>query len=591
MILEEFLIKIGVDASKASEISKVIHLLQNGVNRLSDSSREIKNNTDRAIKETNKSVKEAGKATNETQSKVSKLKLGLLALISVAVLSGKKMWGAFNEVIDKAKELALRKDALFNISKKELIQAEQYQREMSRVGVAFDSIKTKIALNLAPAVTDLISGFRNWLTVNKELIAGGITKIIKMIGNIIQVFINYYEFMNLIITNTIGWKNAIIALIAVWAVFNSAFLLSPVGLVIGAITVLLLLIDDLMVYMKGGKSLFGSYWQPLIDGAKALWEHINLSFQFIKALWRGDSEAIKSISKKVISSVMKALKAIINGIKTVLSSLLKNILVFFGMSESKASKTVDRIGKIFSFIFDVITLPFRKSYEGICNIMDMLGLDVGDVINGICFALRAIWAAIIAPFQAAWEFVNSLFDIWEDDTKTITDKIGDTFKAIFTFITSPFTESWQHVKEEFELWGKDVETFIEGVGETFSELFDPFISPFRDGINWIENSFSDLTKKFKSKFKKYFSWTGFFDDDKDEKQIKPNSIEPTNSLNTNTAKAAMGRVSSKVNNNAVTINNTMNVTTPQEGFDNLNNLAKNEIQNVADNAQTALGAN
>ena len=313
MILEEILIKIGVDASKAAEISGVINNLKTGFSELNN----------------------------------------------VAVTYGEMMWSAFNEAIDKAQDLASQKDALFDISEKELLQAEEYKSVLSRVVLAVDTIKTKLALGLTPAVTDLISAFSDWLIANKKLIADGINIIVKVVSNTIQVIKHFCEFLDLVITNTIGWKNAIIAFIAIWALFNSAFLMSPVGQVIGAITVLLLLIDDLMVYLKGGKSLLGSYWQPLIDGAKALSEHINQSFQFIKALLSGDSEAIKSTSKKVVSSVMQLLKAIINGIKTVLSNLLKNIFVFFGASESRATKTVDRIRKI-SVSYTHLTLPTNR---------------------------------------------------------------------------------------------------------------------------------------------------------------------------------------------------------------------------------------
>lgn len=572
MILEEILIKIGVDASKAAEISGVINNLKTGFSELNN----------------------------------------------VAVTYGKMMWNAFNGAINNAQILALQKNALFDISEKELLQAEQYKSVMFKVGLAVETIKTKLALGLAPAVTDLISVFSDWLITNKELIADGINIIVKVVSNIIQVIKHFCEFLDLVITNTIGWKNAIIAFIAIWALFNKAFLLSPVGLVIGAITVLLLLIDDLMVYLKGGKSLLGSYWQPLIDGAKALWEHIKLIFQFIKALWSGDSEAIKSTSKKLISSIIQMYEGYINGIKTILSNLLKYIFVFFGMSESKASKTVDRIGKIFSYLFDLIIFPFRTLYKAICYIMDMLGLDIGDVINGIYLSLRRLCESIIAPFKAAWELVSSLFDIWEDDTTTFIDKICQTFKAILTFllfpfvqlwqdieelgkaifacITSIFTQCWQYIKDGFK-------SLVTDVSEIFTDLYESLINLVNDGIDWIKNKFtalidwfnniySNLSKKFTSKFKKYFSWTGFFDDDKDKEQVKTTIIEHTNSLNTNAANAAaMDRVSSKVNNNAVTINNTMHVSTPQEGFDNLNNLAKNEIQNVADNTQTALGAN
>ena len=601
MILEEILIKIGVDASKAAEISGVINNLKTGFSELNN----------------------------------------------VAVTYGKMMWNAFNGAIDNAQILALQKNALFDISEKELLQAEQYKSVMCKVGLAVETIKTKIALGLAPAVTDLILVFSDWLIANKELIADGIDIIVKVVGNIIQVIKHFCEFLDLVITNTIGWKNAIIAFIAIWALFNKAFLLSPVGLVIGAITVLLLLIDDLMVYLKGGKSLLGSYWQPLIDGAKALWEHIKLIFQFIKALWSGDSEAIKSTSKKLISSIIQIYEGYINGIKTILSNLLKYIFVFFGMSESKASKTVDRIGKIFSYLFDLIIFPFRALYKAICYIMDMLGLDIGDVINGIYLSFIRLCESIIAPFKAAWELVSSLFDIWEDDTTTFIDKICQTFKAILTFLLFPFVQLWQNIKglgkailELFELiinglincidWviGKIIETckdifafitstftqfwqyikdgfesLVTDVSEIFTGLYESLINPVNDGIDWIKNKFSELidwfnniysnlSKKFTSKFKKYFSWTGLFDDDKDKEQVKTTIIEHPNSLNTNNANAAaMNRVSSKVNNNAVTINNTMHVSTPQEGFDNLNNLAKNEIQNVADNTQTALGAN
>ena len=572
MILEEILIKIGVDASKAAEISGVINNLKTGFSELNN----------------------------------------------VAVTYGKMMWNAFNGAIENAQILALQKNALFDISEKELLQAEQYKSVMCKVGLAVETIKTKIALGLAPAVTDLILVFSDWLIANKELIADGIDIIVKVVGNIIQVIKHFCEFLDLVITNTIGWKNAIIAFIAIWALFNKAFLLSPVGLVIGAITVLLLLIDDLMVYLKGGKSLLGSYWQPLIDGAKALWEHIKLIFQFIKALWSGDSEAIKSTSKKLISSIIQIYEGYINGIKTILSNLLKYIFVFFGMSESKASKTVDRIGKIFSYLFDLIIFPFRTLYKAICYIMDMLGLDIGDVINGIYLSFIRLCESIIAPFKAAWELVSSLFDIWEDDTTTFIDKICQTFKAILTFllfpfvqlwqdieelgkaifacITSIFTQCWQYIKDGFK-------SLVTDVSEIFTDLYESLINLVNDGIDWIKNKFSalidwfnniysNLSKKFTSKFKKYFSWTGLFDDDKDKEQVKTTIIEHTNSLNTNAANAAaMDRVSSKVNNNAVTINNTMHVSTPQEGFDNLNNLAKNEIQNVADNTQTALGAN
>ena len=591
MLLEEFLIKIGVDASKAGEIAKVVNTLQTGANQLSNATNKMQSDVNRAIKETNKSTKEAGNAANKTKSKLFSLRLILVSLAAAAVLYGKKLVRAFNSAIDKAKELATKKDTLFKISKKELQQANRYKREMDKTGLAIDSIKTKIALNLAPTLTNLIGGFRNWLTINKELVANGITKIIKAVGMAIQVVVNFIKFLDMVITNTIGWKNAIIAFTIAWAILNRAFLFSPIGIVIMLLTGLMLLIDDLMVYMNGGNSLFGEYWQPFIDGAKSAWQFVKDFWELIKALWDGDSEKIKSLSNRLFMSLINGIKSLFSKIKSALANLFKNILMFFGMSEKDAKKTVNRIGKIFSFIFDVITFPFRMAYKAICAIMDWLGIDAGDVVNGIAAIFKAIWDFITWPFKAAWKFVNNLFDIWEDDTTSVTDKIGKTLWEIWDFITSPFKTAWDFVKNLFKGWIDDSVDTVKKFGKRFLEVHKAITKPFEDAIKWIRDKFFGFIDTVGKKVKGALSWTGLFDDD-DDKEIL---VKRQNQIKINPALSASAGIASPnkniSNNNAVTINNTMNVTTPQEGLSNLNSLAAGEIQKIADNSKTALGSN
>lgn len=592
MVLEEFLIKIGVDASKAGEIAKVVNNLQSGANQLSDTANSIQKDANKAIRETKRSTSEAGKAVDKTKSKISKLKIGIAGLIAIAVLYGKKIVSAFNHAMDKAKELATKKSALFKISQKELKQAELYKREMSKTGLALDSIKTKIALNLAPALTNLIGGFRNWLTINKELIANGITKVIKAVGMVVQVVVNFIKFTDKIVSSTIGWKNAIIALGVVWAAFNAALLFSPIGIVIGLIAGLLLLIDDLVVYMEGGESLLGEYWQPFIDGAKAAWEFAKTFWEFLKALWSGDTKKIKSLSKSLFDSIVNGFKSLISGVKSLLSKALKVILKFFGMSESEASKTVDRIGKIFNFIVDALTLPFRMAYNAICSIMDWLGIDAGDVVNAIGETFKAIWNFITAPFKAAWEFVNDLFDIWEDDTTSTTDKIGKTLWAIWDFITWPFKSAWKFVKGLFGTWIDDAGKTTQNFAKTFSKIHKSITAPFKKAINWIKDKFYGFINSIKSKIKGALSWLGIGGDDDNEVEVTTKRLVRAK-LSTDNAKFSKLTSSNKNvnNNNAVTINNTMNVTTPQDGFDRLNKVSKKEIRNLADNTKTALGSN
>ncbi|OCG10789.1 hypothetical protein A9G09_11800 [Gilliamella sp. wkB292] len=594
MVLEEFLIKIGVDASKACDIAKVINNLQSGANRLSDTANSIQKDTNKAIRETKKSTSEAGKAVDKTKSKLSKLKIGIAGLITIAMLYGKKIVSAFNNAMDKAKELATKKSALFKISQKELKQAELYKREMSKTGLALDSIKTKIALNLAPALTNLIAGFRNWLTINKELIANGITKIIKAVGIVIQVIMNYYKFLNMIITNTIGWKNAIIALGIAWAVLNRAFLFSPIGIVIGLLAALMLLIDDLMVYMNGGKSLFGEYWQPFIDGAKAAWEFAKTFWEFLKALWTGDTKKIKSLSKSLFDSIVSGFKSLISGVKSLLSKALKGILKFFGMSESEASKTVDRIGKIFNFIVDALTLPFRMAYNAICSIMDWLGIDAGDVVNAIGETFKAIINFVTAPFKAAWKLVNDLFDIWEDDTTSTTGKIGKTLWAIWDYITSPFKAAWNFVKSLFTAWIGDSGDTTKKLAKKFADIYDSVTAPFKKAIDWIKDKFLGFIDTIKNKVKSALAWSGLFGNDDievTEKTIAESKIQAKLATNIASAGGLMQSNRNVNNNNVFTLNNTMNVTTPQDGFDKVNNIVEEMARQINDNSATVMGSN
>lgn len=591
MVLEEFLIKIGVDASKAGDIAKVVNNLQSGANRLSDAANSIQEDANKAIQETNKSTSETGNAVNKTGSKLDSLKLVSVALADTAVLYGKKIIDAFHNAIDKAKELATKKGTLFKISQNELQQAELYKREMSKTGVALDSIKTKIALNVAPALTNLIAGFRSWLTVNKDLIANGIKKVIKFVGMAIQVVSNFIEFIDKIVSGTLGWENALIALGIAWAVLNRALLFSPIGIILGLLTALMLLIDDLIVYMNGGKSLFGKYWQPFIDGAKAAWEFAKTFWEFLKALWSGNTKKIKSLSEGLFDSIVAGFKSLISGIKSLLSTALQNILMFFGMSEGEASKMVDRIGKIFNFIIDVLSFPFRMAYQAICAIMDWLGIDAGDVVNAIGEIFEAIINFVTAPFEAAWKLVNDLFDIWEDDTTSTTDKIGKTLWAIWDFITWPFKAAWDFVKGLFDSWMDDTNETTQNFAKKFLEIHESITAPFKNAMKWIEDKFYGFIDSIKSKIKGALSWLGIGGDDDNELEVTSKREILANGV-TDIAKAGRLTPSKKINNNnAVTINNTMNVTTPQEGYDSLNNISNKEVRNLADNTKTALGSN
>jgi len=85
-----------------------------------------------------------------------------------------------------------------------------------------------------------------------------IEKISKFLVNFVGFIIHGVENISKLIQNTIGWRTALIALVAVLAAMNAEFLLSPIGIFTAAIILLMAVLQDLAVYNSGkGKSLFG----------------------------------------------------------------------------------------------------------------------------------------------------------------------------------------------------------------------------------------------------------------------------------------------------------------------------------------------
>lgn len=119
-------------------------------------------------------------------------------------------------------------------------------------------LRTKITAQLSPMVEKLMNDFINWYKVNQTKIEPMIKKITEGISRMVQAGSNAVKMIDKLVTNTIGWKNGIMALVGVFAILNAHLLASPIGMISTAIILLLLILDDLYVYSTGkGKSLFG----------------------------------------------------------------------------------------------------------------------------------------------------------------------------------------------------------------------------------------------------------------------------------------------------------------------------------------------
>jgi hypothetical protein len=148
------------------------------------------------------------------------------------------------KLIETAKKLG-------TISDQDSKKIEVFNNSITTLKFGLDSVRTQIAVGLAPAIQSMVKTFTDWLIANKELIAQGLEKTFAFISKLSQGISRLLVFINDIVEATVGWKVVVIALVAAFAILN------PITAAIGAI---LLIVDDLIVAFKGGKSVIREFF-------------------------------------------------------------------------------------------------------------------------------------------------------------------------------------------------------------------------------------------------------------------------------------------------------------------------------------------
>jgi len=138
---------------------------------------------------------------------------------------------------------------------------------------AINYMKTQIAVGLSPQITKLTKRITEFISVNEEGIIKGFKVAFEWVMKFTGAITNSITSLDRIITNTIGWENAVKGLIGVIALLNVHLLASPIGMITAGIILLIALMDDLYIYSQGGKSMFGQM-VPELETFKELFDAV-----------------------------------------------------------------------------------------------------------------------------------------------------------------------------------------------------------------------------------------------------------------------------------------------------------------------------
>jgi phage-related protein len=251
--------------------------------------------------------------------------------------------------------------------------------------------RTMIAVSLVPAMSELLTKFKEWFSANRELIGQGLTRLFSILQAGVGVIWNVADFFNRVIEGTVGWSAALKILAGVWLLLNASMLANPITWITAGVIALALAIDDLMTYMKGGESVLGDFWRPVIEwGGQAM--------AGIREWWTTLAPIFSQIAD-AIGPLMTALAPVIEFIASLVGGLLVEAWRMFG--------------------------EFVKF-----TLQSVLAL-----IQLVTAALTGDWGAAIdvikGYFGSLWDFVQNIFGNILNLGTNVAKKVGGFFSGLF----------------------------------------------------------------------------------------------------------------------------------------------------------------
>ena len=182
---------------------------------------------------------------------------------------------AYTEELKRAQKYKL-------YTKEDLERMRQYRQISLDIRMGIDSIFASIARMLLPAIeriSKVIRTITDWMVEHE-----GATKIIATIITVTAVVLSA--------------RAAIMLLSAAFSFLGKSILGTPVGWIIAAITAIIVIINDLIVFMQGGESIIGTILEKFGVDTDKLRNNIKQFFQNIKEWIKGVMDWLKGLGGK-----------------------------------------------------------------------------------------------------------------------------------------------------------------------------------------------------------------------------------------------------------------------------------------------------
>ena len=465
-IIDKVMIALGIDA--------------NGMQTGADESGRQIDRVEKKADEAKAKLASIGQSVDDFGKKAGKVLMGFVAPVLAAVSVGKMIGGYFSDLAAVAEstgaynktleETRLKKAQLQRISKDDIEFYKKSREALVKFNIAMGDFAAAAMRTVMPAMEKMIGWLgkvTDWVSRNPD----NIIRFLKILGTVVGT-----------------------VLIPVFVRWAAVLLANPITWIVGLVLALALAIDDLVVYLKGGRSSLDALWKSM-------------------GLVKGDTETLNRLMgwlKDTGLSLAKALGVLLTGFTAfkVVTSIINGIKIAWTAFTASvwANPLVLALGLV-----ALAAWMLYRNWDDVCEGAKALAEDIADFFTDWGRGIADGFFALSDDIASAWDAVTDFFadligqgvNALSDFVSLCSDKAAEAGDAIST----GFNGTWQGIQDGAEVLGSDIgsafDSALSAVGDVWQGMKDGAGAVVDD----IETAFSGLTSWFSSLWNKI---TGVF---------------------------------------------------------------------------------
>ena len=375
--------------------------------------------------------------------------------------------GAYNK---KLEEERLKKAQLQRVTKEDIDLYKRGREAFVKFQIAMSDFSAKLMRTLMPFVKDLLgklNQFTDWISHNSN----NIIRFLTILASIITL-----------------------ALIPAVAKFTAALLKNPLAWVALLVVALALAIDDLIVYLKGGRSEFDAFWKWL-GFTKGDTETLTKAINWLKT---SGVDLLKTIGKvtaafvamRAVASVLMIVQKAWNALS--LSILANPIILAIGLLIAAGwmlYKNWDGVCEGTMALLETLTDAWQKAVDWTADLFQ----SIDDGAHALIADAGDAWDGLVNRVSHAFGLMGNILSAFHDVACEKMAAAGNAIGAAFAAVSDFASGTWQGMKEGASALVDDIENVFSGLTGWFSALWDKITGIFDRAIGGIKSGIMSVT--------------------------------------------------------------------------------------------------